>query len=143
MKNKQFGKKPPLYRFILNPYTNDRCSRCPNCNKKTVTKKLPLFIHIEPVQPVVLNKTCRYCPFCDFLIAHQADLEVQLAMMFEKSNPRLIGNDYVVLGTIDYAAWKGGFSIKDLPSYLHDFKEVLEMRSKYDAFGAKSVNASK
>jgi hypothetical protein len=63
--------------------------------------------------------------------------------MFEKSNPRLIGNDYLVLGTIDYSAWKGGFSIKDLPNYLHDFKEVLEIRSKYDTIGSKSKNASK
>jgi hypothetical protein len=30
--------------------------------KKTRQRKLPLFIHIDPKQPLLLNKTCRYCP---------------------------------------------------------------------------------
>jgi hypothetical protein len=56
------GKLPPRYTFILNPYTDARFTRCPNCGQRTKVRKLPLFIHVEPLNPIVLGKTCRYCP---------------------------------------------------------------------------------
>lgn len=132
MKKSCIGKKPPLYRFILNPYQNVRFTRCPKCHNKTKQQKLPLFIHIDPLQPVVLKKTCRYCPYCDLLIAHQDDIEAQLTMMFEKHNPKLIGNEYLVLGTIDPSDWKSGFTIQEIQDRLHDFKEVLQIESRYE-----------
>jgi hypothetical protein len=57
-KNPQLGKLPPLYRFFLNPYEDVRFSSCPQCANKTWQRKLPLFIHVSPEQPVTLNKTC-------------------------------------------------------------------------------------
>ena len=49
--------------------------KCPQCLAKTRQRKLPLVIHIEPLQLVALNKTCQYCPRCDLLITHQDQLE--------------------------------------------------------------------
>src|SRR6266700_5615395 len=72
------GKQPPRYRFFLNPYTDVRFTTCPQCRGKTSQRKLPLVIHIDPMQLVALNKTCRYCPRCDLLIAHQDELEAWL-----------------------------------------------------------------
>ena len=105
-KNKpQLGKQPPRYRFF-NPYEDVRFNSCPQCTNKTKQRKLPLFIHIDPMQPMLLNKTCRYCPYCDLLIAHQNDLEDVLARTFAVLNPEIVGNDYLVIGTLDRADWK-------------------------------------
>jgi ABC-type tungstate transport system permease subunit len=84
------------------------------------------------MQPLVLNKTCRYCPSCDLIILHQDELEELLAAMcMQLRKPDLIGNDYLVIGTVDRAAWKKGqqspgTSIEAMRSSIYDFKKVLE-----------------
>ena len=132
MKTTRFGKLPPQYTFILNPYADARFTRCPDCNQRMKQRKLPLFIHIDPMNGVVLNKTCRYCPDCDLLIAHQDQIEGLLAAMFAEHNPSIIGNDYLVLGTVERAAWREGVKqpkgIPDMLEHLHDFKEVHSVR---------------
>ena len=70
----RLGKQPPRYRFFLNPYTDVRFTTCPQCRGKTRVRKLPLVIHIDPMQLVALNKTCRYFSRCDLLIAHREEL---------------------------------------------------------------------
>ncbi|RLC70155.1 MAG: hypothetical protein DRI52_07620 [Chloroflexi bacterium] len=124
----RIGKLPPKYIFVLNPYTDARFTRCPGCGKKTKLRKVPLFIHVDPMNPVVLGKTCRYCPDCDLLIVHQDELEVQLAALFAEHDPTLIGNDYLVIGTVERRAWREGMkqpkSIPEMLEHLHDFKEV-------------------
>jgi hypothetical protein len=124
----RLGKLPPRYTFILNPYTDARFTRCPGCDRKTKQRKLPLFIHVDPLNPVVLGKTCRYCPDCDLLIVHQDELEAQLEALFAERNPSLIGNDYLVLGTVERQAWREGMrqpkGIEEMLEYLHIFKEV-------------------
>lgn len=126
----QLGKLAPQYNFFLNPYNDQRFSRCPQCEAKTGQKKVPLVIHVDPHHPVSLNYTCRYCAHCDLLIAHQDEIEHLLAGIFAQYAPKAIGNPYLVLGTFDRAYWKEGtqrahFS-QDLPDHLHDFKRVLE-----------------
>jgi hypothetical protein len=125
----QLGKQPPRYRFFLNPYEDVRFSSCPQCTNKTKQRKLPLFIHIDPMQPMLLNKTCRYCPYCDLLIAHKNDLEDVLARTFAVLNPEIVGNDYLVIGTLDRADWKridqNKLPIQDTIEALHDFKDVV------------------
>jgi hypothetical protein len=71
-------------------------TQCPQCLGKTRQRKLPLVIHIDPLQLVALNKTCRYCPRCDLLIAHQDQLEAWLAAYFTERRPEIVGNDYLV-----------------------------------------------
>ena len=127
-KETHIGKLPPKYTFILNPYTDARFTRCPGCDQKTKQRKLPLFIHIDPMSPVVLNYTCRYCPDCDLLIAHQDELEAQLQALFAERDPSVIGNDYLVMGTVERQAWRESMkqpkSIQEMLEHFHIFKEV-------------------
>lgn len=126
--NSRLGRLPPEHIFILNPYTDARFTRCPMCEEKTKLRKFALFIHVEPMRPVVLGKTCRYCPECDLLIVHQDELEAQLAALFEQHDPDIIGNDYTVMGTVERKVWREGIkqpkSIEEILEHLHDFKEV-------------------
>jgi hypothetical protein len=128
----RIGKLPPQYIFILNPYTDVRFTRCPNCDQRMKQRKLPLFIHVDPMNPVVLNYTCRYCPDCDLLIAHQDEIEGLLAAMFAADDPSVVGNDYLVLGTVERKAWRESMkqpkSIPEIREHLHDFKEVRTIR---------------
>lgn len=128
----QLGKQPPRYRFFLNPYQDMRFTRCPQCGSKTLQRKLPLVIHVDPMILLSLNKTCRYCPRCDLLIAHQDDVEHLLASIFTEKMPEVVGNDYLVLGTEDRPAWKRGTQQQMTPQEsleaLHDFKEVVTFK---------------
>jgi hypothetical protein len=129
---KRLGKQPPRYRFLLNPFRDRRFAICPNCEGRTLLRKVPLAIHIDPINPVAVNKSCRYCPACDLLIAHQDEVEHELAALFANRASALIGNDYLVLGTLDRDVWKRGvaqpLAIQELVEHLHDFIEVLELR---------------
>ncbi len=129
---KRLGKQSPRYRFLLNPYRDRRFAICPDCEGRTLLRKVPLVIHVDPLNPVVINKSCRYCPACDLLIAHQDEIEQQLAALFSKRAPEQIGNDYLVLGTLDRDVWKRGvaqpLAIQEMVEHLHDFVEVLELR---------------
>ncbi len=130
----QLGKLPPLYRFFLNPYDDVRFTNCPQCANKTRQRKLPLFIHISPGQPMTLNKTCRYCPNCDLLIAHQDEIEDIMVQAFTEIDPGIIGNDYLVIGTVERATWKRAMQtqlpVQDTLDALHDFKEVVSFKPR-------------
>ena len=125
----RIGKQPPRYKFFLNPYQDARFTRCPKCEAKTRQKKLPLVIHIDDWGMFVLNKTCRFCPGCQLLIAHQDELEGYLAAFFEQQAPEVVGNDYLVIGTLDRADWKRGaqgiVTTEKMIDRLHDFEDVL------------------
>jgi Flp pilus assembly protein TadD len=124
-----FGKQPPRYRFFLNPYQNTRFTTCPRCGYKTRPRKFSLFIHIDPDQPLLLDKICRFCYHCNLIIVHQDQLEDQMATTFSTLTPEIIGNTYEVLGTIDRSEWKGGMHdqlfVEELVEHLHDFNEVV------------------
>lgn len=125
----RLGKQPPRYRFFLNPYSDARFTSCPECGAKTRVRKLPLVIHVDPMQVVTLNKTCRLCPADDLLIAHQDELESVLAAYFSEHQPEIIGNDYLVLGTMDRPVWRRGMEspppVGDLREILHDFRDYV------------------
>ena len=125
----RLGKLQPRYRFFLNPYSDVRFTTCPEGGGKTRQRKLPLVIHIDPLQLIALNKTCRYCSACDLLIAHQDQLEAWLAAFFSEHRPEIVGNDYLVLGTEDRPDWLRGMrtplSPQDAFECLHDFREVV------------------
>ena len=128
----QLGKQPPRYRFFLNPYQDVRFTKCPQCGSKTLQRKLPLEIHVDPMQPVSVNKTCRYCPRCDLLIAHQNEVEQFLAAFFSVHNPEVVGNEYLVIGTLDRPVWKRGtqhpLPVQEMLGALHDFKEYVTFK---------------
>ena|SRR5215212_618793 len=130
--DKRFGKLPPLYDFVLNPYQDVRFSTCPGCRGKTRQRKLPLLIHIEPIQLLALNKTCRYCPTCDLLIAHQDEIEAVLAAFLGKRTAEVSEDDYFVLGTMERKAWREGIhqprSTEEMRDATHDFKDYREVQ---------------
>ena len=94
--------------FFLNPYADMAFTRCPKCEAKTKQKKLPLVIHIEPQTLFVLNKTCRFCPACELVIARESEIEPLLAAIVEERQSRVDGKDYIVIGTLDRADWRAG-----------------------------------
>jgi len=104
----RFGQLEPQYNLALNPYPDARFYKCPDCEQKTRQRKLPLLIHIDPMNLVALNYTCRYCPHCDLLIAHQGEIEELLARLFAERAPSAIGNDYLMIGTVERQAWREG-----------------------------------
>lgn len=70
--------------------------------------------------------------FIKMLIAHQNEVEHELAALFSKRAPELVGNNYLVIGTLDRDAWKRGMAeplaIQEMVEQLQDFVEVLELR---------------
>jgi hypothetical protein len=128
-KLERLGKLSPRFKFFLNPYPDVRFTTCPQCSRGTRQRKLPLVIHVEPQSTLSLNTTCRYCPACDLLIMHQDDLEHLLASAFDTHNREVVGNDYLVLGTMERADWRRGLttplSIQEMRATLHDFKDYV------------------
>jgi hypothetical protein len=107
-KRSQLGGLPPRYGFMLNPYPEERVSRCPVCEQKSRQRKIPLLIHIEPKHLIALNYTCRYCPTCDLLIAHKHEIEHYLTVLFSRQAPDAIGNNYLAIGTVEKSVWREG-----------------------------------
>jgi hypothetical protein len=84
---------------------------------------------------LILGKTCRYCVNCDLLIAHQDQVEEQLALYVASSHLEITSNDYLVMGTLDRPEWRKGMqdplSIQEMVEHLHDFKEVVAFQRAY------------
>jgi hypothetical protein len=108
VKQRQLGGLPPKYSFMVNPYPEERVSRCPLCDRKTGQRKIPILIHVNPHHLIALNYTCRYCRDCDLLIAHKHEIEHYLTALFSQHHPDTIGNDYLAVGTVEKSAWKEG-----------------------------------
>ncbi|MFN0073536.1 MAG: hypothetical protein ACKVVP_18800 [Chloroflexota bacterium] len=104
----------------------------PTMHGKTLQRKLPLVIHVDPAQVIALNKTCRYCSRCDLLIAHQDEIEAFLTAFFSQNRPGVVGNPYLVVGTESRAAWLSGMRTPQIPTealeQVHDFIEVVEFQ---------------
>ena len=137
-KSKHVGKLPPRYRFILNPYAETRVSRCPLCERLTHPRKFAYFIHVEGWGPLILGKTGPYCSPCELIVIHQDELEMELAISFNKLNPAMIGNDYLVVGTVEKRYWKGGLAgnrttLDEMLARMADFKKRYDF--KYDPGG--------
>jgi len=122
-------KNPTKHYFFLNPYEDCAFTKCPKCNNKTKVRKFPLVIHIEPNQLFVLNKNCKYCTNCDLIIVKQSIIETLLACQFEKVNPSVVGNKYLVFGTFSRSDWQKYSKTLTNPHKAIDkvyvFKDVL------------------
>jgi hypothetical protein len=69
-------------------------------------RKFALIIHIENGDLTILGKTCRYCPVCELIIAHQNDLEAEIVNSFSRLDPEILGKPYLVIGTVQLKAWR-------------------------------------
>ena len=127
------GKLPSRYSFILNPYPDERLSKCPKCDQRTHPRKFALIIVVDGFGPMVLGKTCRFCTPCELLIVHQDELEHELVVALEPRKPEVIDNEYMVFGTVDKKVWRKGVKgdtkgIGEMLDYVADFKEELELK---------------
>ena len=131
---KDKSQKPRHY-FFLNPYDDCAFSKCPKCDKKTMLRKFPLAIHIEPAQLFFLNKECRYCVNCDIIITRKSEVEDCMIMALENKNPDIIGNDSVVFGTLDKSDWrkqiKKPMDTKDAIDMVYIFKDVFHFELEH------------
>jgi hypothetical protein len=63
------------------------------------------------------------------LIAHKDELDAVITRVFSVLAPDLVGNKYLVMGTLDRADWKRidreKLPIQDSIEALHDFKEAV------------------
>ena len=128
MARSHFGKLKPRYRFALNPFPDVRWSRCPNCEKLMHVRKFPLLLHLGGTTLLTLGLTCRYCTPCEFIIAHQHELELEIAI-FRDQHPDVRVDDLFVVGTVDRETWKrslgmrGGLSLEELREQTSDIKD--------------------
>jgi hypothetical protein len=81
---------------------------------------------------MALGKTCRYCARCELIMAHQDELEAQLAHSFSRLAPEVIGNKYMVLGTVEKSIWKRGLKergnqMNEVLKQTADFKKELDL----------------
>ena len=124
---KTFGGLPPSYNFILNPFPNERFTSCPGCREKTGQRKGPLAIHIDPRIMIGLDYTNRYCTRCDLLIGHKHEIEHLLTERFREIAPEIVGNDYLIFGTIKKKAWQENKlepkPIHEMAAHMSDFKD--------------------
>ncbi|MGE5301976.1 MAG: hypothetical protein ACM3TN_01525 [Alphaproteobacteria bacterium] len=128
----RIGKLPPRYSLLLNSHAEARLSKCPKCRKVTHLRKFALFIHIDDWGPMVLGKTCRYCPHCEMVIVHHAELEAELERALSQRAPQVSGNQYLVLGTVDKKIWQKALDGKGEPlagtlEHVADFKQRYEL----------------
>jgi len=125
--------------FFLNPYEDCAFTRCPKCTSKTMIRKFPLVIHIEPKQLLCQNKHCRYCTRCDLIIAKKSEVESLMAAKFETANPSVIGNEYLVFGTLDKKDWRQYSKVPEDPGevieQVHVFKDVWNFELVYGGWG--------
>ncbi len=115
--------------FFLNTYDDCAFTKCPKCDSKTKLRKFPLVIHIEPQQMLFLNKNCKYCLKCDLIIVKKSEIEMHITAQYEKVNPSIIGNKYLVFGTLDRSDWRKYHNTpppsNEVIEQVYIFKDVL------------------
>ena len=121
------SKLKKKHKFFLNPYSDCAFTKCPKCETKTKVRKFPLVIHIEPQQIFLLNKQCKYCPKCDLIIVKKQEIESLMTASFMEENPQIVGNDYLVIGTLSRQDWKqgsqGSLSPKEIIERMYVFED--------------------
>jgi hypothetical protein len=129
MSKARLGSLSRRYSFFLNPYPDERFSRCPKCRRLTNFRKFAFLIHVDPKGLIPLRKTSRYCPVCELIIVHQDELEPQLLSILSKHDLGRVGNPYFVIGTLDLNAWKTGIqtslTFEQIREQTADFKYQL------------------
>jgi len=132
MAHARMGKQKPRYSFLLNPYADVRLSKCPRCNRLTHLRKFPLFIHVDGWGPLILGKNCRYCTPCELIMAHQDELEAELARSPAHFVPGTPEHGYLVLGTVERKVWRKGLTgsgnpLDEVLEHTADFKKHFDL----------------
>ena len=89
-----------------------------------------MLVHVEPRGLFCLNKTCRFCTSCDFIIVKQSELESFLHAVCKERAPEIVGNEYFVYGTMDRRDWRigqrGELTEREAIDRAHPFKGMPE-----------------
>ena len=124
----KLGDLPKRHTFFLNPYTEYRFTKCPQCDQPAKMRKRSFVIDINHTVMLNFNMTTRYCPACDLIIMHQDILEDYLVRICEmQGSPQLIGKDYLVLGTLDRDVFQRTTKTQeDMVENIYIFKDVVD-----------------
>jgi hypothetical protein len=103
----------PRYFFYLNPHQQYAWTKCPKCDNKTKVRKYYLMIHYgekarQYNQMFSLGKTCKFCPYCELIIANKWEVEDLLAQMLGQLGKKFDPKNYFIFGTTDRVDWKTG-----------------------------------
>jgi hypothetical protein len=116
------------HRFFLNPYKGNAFRKCPVCETSTKIHQFVLVINLKPKQLFLMKVPCRYCSECDLIIAKQEELESIMAARLREENPEVVGNKYLVMGTLDKNDWlegsSGALSPQEITDRLYAFRDV-------------------
>ena len=131
----RLGALPKRYKFILNPHVDLRLSTCPKCERLTYPRKFPLFIHIGGTAPGwfagVIGKTCKYCPKCEIIMAHQDELEPLIEAQRTVMAPDAANKEYLVVGTVELKFWKKSLTepqtMAEMLKHTAQFKDHLTL----------------
>ena len=127
--------QPAKYYFYQNPHDYYKWTKCPKCENKTKLRKYCLTIHYQEKsanfhQIVSLNKSCKFCPSCELIIAQQSEIESYLQQIIQGFGFSFNPENYLVFGTMDRKDWKKGqeevFQSKDALEVISPFKDVWE-----------------
>jgi len=142
-KKRTLGNLPSQHNFFLNPYEDSRFTRCPQCREKTKIRKRPFVVHVDSAILMTINMSSPYCPDCDLIILHQNDLEHLLVAKFSEYDPSIIGNNYLVVGTLKrtyfHKANKQGGTYGEFFDSLHDFKKVVTFEPQHWVWGLEDT----
>ncbi|MFT6149598.1 MAG: hypothetical protein ACJAUH_002292 [Saprospiraceae bacterium] len=103
--------KKPKYNFYLNPHDIYKWTKCPKCENKTKVRKHCLMIHYKDKkknfnQLISLNKSCKFCPYCELIIAQKSEIEIYINQIITNIGLKFNPNNYFVFGTMDRNDWK-------------------------------------
>lgn len=103
--------KKSNYYFYLNPHDQYKWTKCPKCECKTKLRKYCLMIHYEDKsanfhQMISLNKSCKFCPYCELIISQKSEIEAHLNQLITSLGFLFTPNNYFVFGTMNRKTWK-------------------------------------
>lgn len=57
-------------------------------------------------QLVSLNKSCKFCPYCELIIGQKSEIETYLSQIISNFGFQFNSDNYFVFGTMDRKDWK-------------------------------------
>jgi hypothetical protein len=76
-----------------------------------------------------MNKTCRFCPDCQMIIAKKTEVDEWMGNVMNQLKRRFDPANYFIFGTMDRNDWKAGKTSPPKPAEILDkvlqFKDVV------------------
>ncbi|HEU4558987.1 MAG TPA: hypothetical protein VFS20_14100, partial [Longimicrobium sp.] len=102
-----------------------RWSCCPRCDRLMHKRRFPLLIAFGDGSLLTVETACRYCTPCEFIIAHQHELDGEVAG-FRSAHPGDASGEWRVIGTVERKAWETALhastSLDELREHTSDIR---------------------